>query len=230
MRRKPIIILKETLEELYLKQDLTMKEIADKLGYSVTPVFRSLKRHGISTKPLTHYTRRGLGLLREELEDLYIRRRWTLTSLAKHYKVKLETIRNILIDYGIAIRSTSETLKLSAPKRVWGKDGHGRNWQGGRSKNTTNGYITIWKPGHYRASKQGYVYEHILVWEQTHGRRVPKGWMVHHLNGIKTDNRPENLHAMPNGEHVGLAKPYKARVHQLETELRELHQLHLTIG
>ena len=228
MRKKPIVIPKETLELLYIKQGLTIKEIADKLGYSITPVFRSLKRHNIPSNPLTLYTRKNLKPLLSEIRELYITRKWTLTSLAKHYKVKLETMRGFLVDNGIKPRSISESLKLSAPKRVIGQNGHGRNWQGGRSKNTTNGYITIWIPEHHRASKQGYAYEHILVWEQTHGRKVPKGWVVHHLNGVKTDNRPENLHAMPNGEHIGLARPYKARIRQLEAEIKEFRQLKLT--
>lgn len=230
MRRKPIIISKEILVELYLEQDLTMKEIADKLGYSITPIFRSIKRHGIPTKPMKHYTRRGLNIFKPELEDLYIKKKWTLTSLAGHYKVKVDTIRSILVDYGISIRSTLEVLKLSAPSRVWDKDGHGRNWQGGRSKNTTNGYTTIWMPEHHRASKQGYVYEHILVWEQTYNKHVPDGYHVHHLNGVRTDNRPENLQALPQGEHIGLARPYKKRILELEAELKELQQLKLTIA
>ena len=57
-----------------------------------------------------------------------------------------------------------------------------------------------------------------------------KGWHVHHLNGIRDDNRPENLHAMPQGEHIGLAKPYKERIRKLEAELKELQQLKLTVA
>jgi hypothetical protein len=39
----------------------------------------------------------------------------------------------------------------------------------------------------------GYAYEHMIVAEETIGRRLSIGEVVHHINGIKTDNRPENI-------------------------------------
>lgn len=42
--------------------------------------------------------------------------------------------------------------------------------------------------------------EHRLVWEH-HNGAIPKGWVVHHKNHDKLDNRIENLDCIPRGDH-----------------------------
>lgn len=43
--------------------------------------------------------------------------------------------------------------------------------------------------------------EHIVVWENVHGP-LPKGMVIHHINGNGRDNRIENLVAMTVSEHL----------------------------
>ena len=50
-----------------------------------------------------------------------------------------------------------------------------------------------WAPSRPGAGKGRYVFEHILVMERMLGRHVLPEESVHHRNGVKGDNRPENL-------------------------------------
>ena len=67
-----------------------------------------------------------------------------------------------------------------------------KSWQGGRRK-TEQGYIQVWTNDHPNRNKNNYIYEHRLVMEDTIGRLLAPGEHVHHKNGIRDDNRPENL-------------------------------------
>lgn len=92
-------------------------------------------------------------------------------------------------------------------------------WKGGRI--SSNGYILVHAPRHPRAEKS-YVREHIIVWEQNHGELLPDGWVVHHLNGVKDDNRPENLVGLSTMEHVNVLAAKAARIRELEAEITRL--------
>jgi hypothetical protein len=63
------------------------------------------------------------------------------------------------------------------------------------------GYVKVLAPTYYRANRQGYVREHILVYEKYHRCCILPWSNVHHLNGIKSDNRPENLELMSKSGH-----------------------------
>lgn len=69
---------------------------------------------------------------------------------------------------------------------------HGTRWKGGRYVNSY-GYALVYMPEHPRIQGRGYVLEHVLVAEKKLGRPIQNGERVHHINGIKTDNNPENL-------------------------------------
>lgn len=63
------------------------------------------------------------------------------------------------------------------------------------------GYVRVYAPMHHEANTWGYVYEHRLIAEQIIGRELTKDEIVHHKNGKRWDNRPENLEVMNKIEH-----------------------------
>lgn len=75
------------------------------------------------------------------------------------------------------------------------------NWKGGKSI-ASNGYVLV-RVGvnHHLADVRGYAYEHRLIAEAKIGRKLEKGEQVHHINGNKQDNRPDNIEVMKSGAH-----------------------------
>jgi hypothetical protein len=56
-----------------------------------------------------------------------------------------------------------------------------------------HGYMIEKRTGHHRADEYGWVFQHILVAEEKYGFPITRDYTVHHRNGFRSDNRPENL-------------------------------------
>ena len=69
-------------------------------------------------------------------------------------------------------------------------------WKGGKTK-TKDGYIMKY------VSSRVYVMEHRMIMEKKLGRSLEVWENVHHKNGIKDDNRIENLEIVISKKHFG---------------------------
>jgi len=202
---------------LYNEALLSITEIALKLNTSETTIWRKLMSAGISCNHTT-----GYDLDIPQIISLYVNQKLSCGEIAKQLGVHLKTINKRLRKLGL-IRSRSEAAKLSYEngKSPAYKTGQGNpGWKGGKHLDH-KGYITVLVR---RLNRSLYVPEHILVWEKTHNCPVPKGYVIHHLNGIKIDNRPENLSCLPKKKHDELIPEMAKKIRMLEIENEQLRE------
>ncbi len=124
----------------------------------------------------------------------------TATSIGKSFGKNVTSITRILKRNDVTIRQCK------------GKDHP--SWKGGRVIKG-DGYIGVWQPNHERADNRGYVFEHTLVIAEKLGRLPEKGEVVHHVNLVKTDNRPENLYLCNHRKHLKMHRDLEKLVASL---------------
>ena len=94
-------------------------------------------------------------------------------------------------------------------------------WKNGRSKH--RGYILIKKPNHPNITKKGYIREHRLIVEKQIGRYLHRWEVVHHINEIRDDNRPEKLIAFKsNSAHKRFEQGGKVKSEEIIFDGRKL--------
>lgn len=75
------------------------------------------------------------------------------------------------------------------------------NWQGGKDKLNIYGYVYEFDPTMPPTRGGRYYPRYRRVIEEVIGRKLAKHETVHHINGIKTDDRPENLYLCTLSSH-----------------------------
>lgn len=76
-------------------------------------------------------------------------------------------------------------------------------------KREPSGYVLVKAPESPMAMINGYVPEHRLVMAEQLGRPLTKYENVHHINGVRDDNRPENLELWNTYQPAGQRVPDK---------------------
>jgi len=227
---KAIKIDRDTIFQLYHNDNLKLYEVATRLGVCKDTVRRNMKRYGIPPKSSEVY-RKGQNTLTIAMlplaKKLYCEEMLPVWEVCKRLGIAFYTLQRLFNDNSIQFRDTSEAVRLAYsrhPHMGFQKGKEHPRFNGYRANKNTHGYTLIYQPTHPRAGVNGYVGEHILVWEDTHKIPLPKGWTVHHLNGIKNDNRPENLAGMPSRAHSQVLAEKAKRIKVLENRVKELEK------
>ncbi len=142
-----------------------------------------------------------------EVIRLYTVERLGLNDIARRLRFRTASVRAILRDAEIPIRSQSEQ-----------QSGIGNPcWRGGRKLD--GGYWYRYLPEHPMATLHGYVLEHRLVMEDMLGRFLSRSEVVHHKDDDTQNNSPDNLELFAsNADH--LRATISGKPHQVSAEGR----------
>lgn len=177
----------DVLYDQYVVKGKPMHQIAKDLGISVGSVYNYLKTYNIESRSM------------KESFRILAKKGWKYPDSAREKISKAHKGK---------IVSEETRKKMSCSDKVGGI---------GHKKKRTDGYIYIYFPDHPKSTKGGYIMEHVLVMECLIGRHLNDEEVVHHINGVRDDNRKENLKLMTFKEHASyhMKKRYEKRRNDL---------------
>ena len=156
-----------------------------------------------------------------QLEKLYWEQGLSFSEIGKLFGVTNGAIHDVFARFSIPSKEPNYIYNPDMARRKAEKlrqyfGENTSNWKGGIRYH--HGYRFVYNPSHHR-SDGTYVAEHILVWEKAHNKPLPKGYVIHHLNGTKDDNRPENLIALHTQKHFHVLRKKSERITTLEARI-----------
>lgn len=203
-KQRQLPVSKQQLTKLYCIKGLSSTKIANMFDVGDYKILGLLKYYNIPRRTKTESYNLGFykqpskrkkyikqnntHITKRELLDLYIDKNVTKKEIAKKLNMAVTRINKWFKYYKIKniVRKGLRSPFLKSPVK-YGRDGRKR----------------ILLPKHHR-SKNGWVYNQIVVLEKKLGRRLKKTEISHHINGDCTDDREDNLQAMTRSEHSKL--------------------------
>jgi hypothetical protein len=115
-------------------------------------------------------------------------------------------VARVLITGGAEDRRDLATGRYQRTLPIWTPEHWDAGWL------TNKGRFMVYRPDCPTAFVGGRALRyHVVYWLVT-GEAVPKGFVLHHRNGIKTDDRFENLELMSRGDHARHHNPRRPRM------------------
>ena len=200
---KPKKIDKNLLYDLYYNQGLTAKEICKILDIKQpVTIYKYMNQYGFERRNTCQELKKRTmnGMDDKQFKEYLTLQYQTLSinQIAQKLNVSPITIYKYMDDYQIKRHNQKES------NAIFNK-GNRNSYKGGRISHG-DGYIKLLCPEHPRANVYGYVLEHIIIAETKIGRYLKADEVVHHINGVKNDNRPDNLLVLTKHEHSQLHK------------------------
>lgn len=155
------------------------QKVADHFAVSKKLILNYMKKLGIARNATCSAETRAVQI------ELFAKEGWSSAEIAKTLDVSHVYVNKIARDYGIKIVDTFHKGFIV----------------------DHSGYILISKPNHPRSNSKGYVREHWIVMEESLGRFLLEGEVVHHIDRNKSNNQLSNLSLMTAYDHKVLHAP-----------------------
>lgn len=198
-RKRNVPISDDQVVEAY-RSLRSIPKVAEATGLGATTVNRILVRRGVERTGLAEY-RATMGQPKEQpYVGVY---KGSEKKILEWYAAGM-SLREIAKRIGRSTHVVSRRVKRAGITRPWQASGPQHSMWAGGVVAAGSGYMRVWiapdDPMAIMRTKSGYVLEHRLVVARILGRPLRPSESVHHLDGNRSNNAPENLQ-LRQGDH-----------------------------